>query len=43
MNDNIFIPKKLKIGFQNRTDTYTQKLAYVIYYDEKNKLRKEQS
>ena len=43
MNDNIFIPKKIKIGFQKRNDTYTQKLAYVIYYDEKNKLRKEQS
>jgi hypothetical protein len=43
MQDNIFIPKKLKIGFQDRSDTYTKKLAYVIYYDEKNKLRKEQS
>lgn len=43
MNDNIFIPKKLKIGFQKREDTFTKKLAYVIYYDEKNKLRKEQS
>ena len=43
MQDNIFLPKKIKIGFQERSDTYTQKLAYVIYYDEKNKLRKEQS
>jgi hypothetical protein len=43
MNDNIFIPKKIKVGFQKREDTYTKKLAYVIYYDEKNKLRKEQS
>jgi hypothetical protein len=43
MQDNIFIPKKLKVGFQKREDTYTKKLAYVIYYDEKNKLRKEQS
>lgn len=39
----MFIPKKIKVGFQNRSDTYTQKLAYVIYYDEKGKLRKEAS
>lgn len=39
----MFIPKKIKVGFQNRSDTYTQKLAYVIYYDEKGKLRKETS
>ncbi len=41
MNTNIFIPKKLKVGYQYRDDTFTGKLAYVIYYDEKNKLRKE--
>ncbi len=40
---SVFIPKKIKVGFQKRTDTYTQKLAYVIYYDQKNKLRKETS
>jgi len=43
MENNIFIPKKIKVGFQNRSDTYTQKLAYVIYYDIKGKLRKEAS
>lgn len=43
MNTNIFVPKKIKVGFQHRKDTYTQKLAYVIYYDQKNKLRKETS
>jgi len=43
MNNHIFIPQKIKVGFQNRSDTYTQKLAYVIYYDEKGKLRKEPS
>lgn len=43
MTQQLFIPKKLKIGFQNRKDTFTGKLAYVIYYDEKNKLRKEKS
>lgn len=43
MATNIFIPKKIKVGFQTREDTYTKKLAYVIYYDQKNKLRKENS
>ena len=43
MHSNIFIPKKLNVGFQNRDDTYTKKLAYVIYYDEKGKLRKQAS
>ena len=43
MATNIFIPKKIKVGFQTRNDTYTKKLAYVIYYDQKNKLRKENS
>lgn len=31
------------VGFQKRGDTYTGKLAYVIYKDEKGKLRKEAS
>lgn len=43
MNTNIFIPTKINVGFQNRKDTYTGKLAYVVYYDEKGKLRKEAS
>lgn len=43
MAENLFIPKKLKVGFQNRGDTFNGKLAYVIYYDEKGKLRKEGS
>lgn len=43
MNSNIFIPKKIKVGYQHRTDTYTKKLAYVIYYDGKGVLRKEKS
>lgn len=43
MNTNIFVPKKINVGFQNRNDTYTKKLAYVIYFDEKGKLRKETS
>lgn len=38
-----FIPKKLHIGFQKRNDTFTGKLAYIIYEDEKGVLRKEKS
>lgn len=41
--NTIFIPKKISVGFQNRSDTYTGKLAYVVYYDEKGVLRKERS
>lgn len=37
------IPPRIRVGYQTRRDTYTGKLAYVIYYDEKGKLRKERS
>lgn len=40
---NIFIPKKIKVGFQERSDTFTKKLAYVTYFDERGNLRKEPS
>jgi hypothetical protein len=43
LKTNIFIPQKIKAGFQNRNDTYTQKLSYVTYYDTKGALRKERS
>lgn len=39
----IYIPNKLKVGFQNRSGTYAGRLAYIIYYDQKGKLRKEPS
>lgn len=39
----LFIPTKIRVGFQDRSDTFTGKLAYVIYYDEKGKIRKEVS
>lgn len=39
----IFIPTKINVGYQERKDTYTGKLAYIIYYDERGKLRKETS
>lgn len=34
---------KIKVGFQNRENTYTKKLAYVIYEDHKGVLRKRAS
>jgi hypothetical protein len=43
LKTTIFLPERIKVGFQNRSDTYTGQLAYVIYYDQKNKLRKEAS
>ncbi len=42
-NTRLYIPDKIKVGYQKREGTYTGKLAYVIYYDEKGKLRKEAS
>lgn len=39
----LFIPNKIKVGFQDRKDTYSGRLAYIIYYDNKNKLKKEAS
>ena len=41
MKSNIFIPSRIRVGFQERKDTYTQRLAYITYYDQNNKLRKE--
>ena len=43
MTQQLFIPEKIKVGYQERSDTYTKMLAYVIYYDQKGKLRKEKS
>lgn len=39
----LFIPDKINVGFQERSGTYTGKLAYVIYWDKKGVLRKEKS
>lgn len=35
MNDKLFIPKKCKVGFNTRSDTYTGKLGYIIMFDGK--------
>jgi len=41
--NKLFVAPKIKVGYQNRQGTFTGKLAYIIYYDEKGKLRKEKS
>lgn len=44
INDKLlYIPKKINVGYTPRSDTYTKKLAYVIYWDDKGVLRKETS
>jgi hypothetical protein len=43
MSSKIYIPKRIKIGFQSRDNTLAGNLAYIIYFDEKNKLRKQVS
>lgn len=43
MDNKLYIPEKIRVGFQEREGTYTGKLAYIIYYDEKGKIRKETS
>jgi len=42
-NDKLFIADRIKVGFQERSDTYTKRLGYVIYYDKQGVLRKEKS
>jgi hypothetical protein len=41
--DKLNIPKTINVGFRKRDDTYTGKLAFVVYTDVKGKLRKEKS
>jgi len=43
VSTKMMIPKTLSIGYQKRADTYTGKLAYVIYTDDKGVLRKAKS
>lgn len=40
---DLYIPKQITVGFQKREDCFTQKLAYIIYTDDKGVLRKEKS
>lgn len=41
--NQLFVPNTIKVGYDSRRDTYTGKLAYIIYIDEKGKVRKEAS
>ena len=41
--ENIYLPETIKVGYQKRGGTYNGKLAYIIYIDEKGKVRKETS
>lgn len=43
VDSKMIIPKTITVGYNKRDDTYTGKLAYVIYTDDKGKLRKEAS
>lgn len=43
MSETLYIPDRVNVGYQERKDTYTGKLAYVIYWDHTGKLRKEKS
>lgn len=38
--EQLFIPEKIKVGYNHRDDTYSKKLGFVIYYDNKGVLRK---
>ncbi len=40
MGVTTLIPRKLSVGYKERSDTYTGKLAYITYTDHKNVLRK---
>ena len=41
--NNLYIPKKIKVGFQHRNDCYQKRLSYIIYYGQDGKIRKEKS
>ena len=43
MHGKMNVPSTIVVGYQERTGTYTGKLAYVVYKDEKGVLRKEKS
>ncbi len=40
---NVFVAPKIRVGYQKREGTFTGRLAYIIYFDEKGKLHKESS
>ena len=40
-NERLNIPKQLKVGYQKRRDTYSEKLAYVTYINKKGEIAKQ--
>lgn len=42
-NERLNIPYEIRVGYQNRKDTYSGKLAYVTYINKKNEIAKEKS
>lgn len=43
MNTTMFIAETIKVGFQERYDTYSERLGYVVPMDNNGKFRKEKS
>lgn len=43
IEERFIIPKKIKVGFNKRSECYSGKLGYIIYYDTFGELRKEKS
>lgn len=43
MNEYVLIPEKISVGFQERSDTYTGKLAYITYYNANGVLKNKKS
>lgn len=43
MQTNLYIPKKISVGFQKRADTFTGKLGFITYTDDKGLLRQANS
>ena len=37
----LFIPDRINVGFQERHNTYTGRLAYVIYFDQRGCITKQ--
>lgn len=42
-NNQLYIPEKLKIGFQPRPDTYTKRLGFLTYLNKKGEWAKQKS
>ena len=39
----LIMPSKIRVGYQDREDTYTKRLAFITYFDSKNNLRQQKS